>query len=121
MRAAMAANARRRWSRHEREDAQARISMSGMRFGRGVLCLHAQLLLQPRLRRLRATFEPETKRKGRMIAGITPPDPLPDATDPTTECAACGATAVYLTEDGAVVCGQCGAALELEITEVDLA
>jgi transcription elongation factor Elf1 len=66
-----------------------------------------------------ATFEPETKRKGGMMAGITPPDPLPDATDPTTECAACGSTAVYMTEDGAVVCGQCGAALELEISEVN--
>jgi hypothetical protein len=53
-----------------------------------------------------------------MIAGITPPDPLPDATDPTTECAACGSNAVYLTEDGSVVCGKCGAALELEIGEV---
>ena len=40
------------------------------------------------------------------------------ATDPTTECAACGSTAVYLTVDGAVVCGKCGAALELEITSV---
>ena len=50
---------------------------------------------------------------------IEPPDTLPDATDPTTECAACGSTAVYLTEDGAAVCGKCGAALELEITEVN--
>ena len=51
--------------------------------------------------------------------GITPPDPPPDATDPTTECASCGATAVYMTEDGSIVCGQCGAALLLEITEVN--
>lgn len=65
-----------------------------------------------------ATFEPETRRKGGVIAAITPPHPLPDATDPTTECAACGSTAVYMVEDASLVCGTCGAALELEIGEV---
>ena len=65
-----------------------------------------------------ATFEPSTKRKGGLLRGIAAPDPPPDATDPTAECAACGSTAVYLAEDGGVVCGKCGAALEIEYTEV---
>ena len=49
---------------------------------------------------------------------MVPPDPLPDSTDPTTECAKCNSTAVYMSEDGKLVCGQCGVWLELEITEV---
>jgi transcription initiation factor TFIIIB Brf1 subunit/transcription initiation factor TFIIB len=43
---------------------------------------------------------------------------LPDATDPTAECARCTSNAVYMTDDGAVVCGKCGAVLSLEITEI---
>jgi DNA-directed RNA polymerase subunit RPC12/RpoP len=65
-----------------------------------------------------ATFEPATTRKGRVVSGVTPPDEMPDATDPTAECAACGSIEVYLAEDGGLVCGKCGAALELEYTEV---
>ena len=65
-----------------------------------------------------ATFEPATTRKGGVVRGLLPPDSPPDATDPTAECAACGSPAVYLAEDGGVVCGKCGAALELEYTEV---
>jgi transcription elongation factor Elf1 len=65
-----------------------------------------------------ATFEPETRRKGGVIAGIRPPEKLPDATDPTTECAACGSNAVYMVDDGSLVCEKCGAALELEVNEV---
>jgi transcription elongation factor Elf1 len=65
-----------------------------------------------------ATFEPATARKGGVVRGVLPPDPPPDATDPTAECVACGSTAVYLAEDGGVVCGKCGAALDLEYTEV---
>jgi len=53
------------------------------------------------------------------LTGIEPPEPLPDATDPTTECAACGSTAVYILEDSSLVCGKCGAVLELEIGEVN--
>jgi hypothetical protein len=70
-----------------------------------------------------ATFEPETRRKGGamtgVVTGIIPPDPLPDATDPTTECAACGSNAVYMAPDGWLVCGKCGVMLELEIGEVN--
>ncbi|HTP33321.1 MAG TPA: hypothetical protein VMJ75_14180 [Candidatus Acidoferrales bacterium] len=64
------------------------------------------------------TFEPATKAAGGSVAGLIPPDPLPDATDPTAECARCHSITVYLTEDGRVVCGRCGAILELELTEV---
>ena len=64
-----------------------------------------------------ATFEPATKAAGGTLAGVVPPDPLPEATDPTTECARCDSTAVYTAGDGTVVCGNCGARLVLEITQ----
>jgi len=54
-----------------------------------------------------------------VTTGVLPPDPLPDATDPTTECAACGSNAVYMAEDDSLVCGKCGVRLELEIEEVN--
>lgn len=67
------------------------------------------------------TFEPETRRKpdAAPLRGIVPPDPLPDATDPTAECAACTSTAVYQMEDGGAVCGQCGTVLVIEYTEAN--
>lgn len=65
-----------------------------------------------------ATFEPATIRKGGAASGIHPPDPPPDATDPTAECVACGSPTVYLSEDGRAVCGKCGAWLEVEYTEI---
>ena len=64
------------------------------------------------------TFEPVTKAKGGAVRGIVPPDPLPEAADPTAACAKCDSTAVYVAEDGSVVCAKCGALLALEITEV---
>jgi DNA-directed RNA polymerase subunit RPC12/RpoP len=64
------------------------------------------------------TFEPVTRLAGGAVTGVIPPDPLPDATDPTTECARCTSNAVYATHDGAVVCGHCGAILTLEITQI---
>jgi DNA-directed RNA polymerase subunit RPC12/RpoP len=64
------------------------------------------------------TFEPATTPKGGALTGVIPPDPLPDATDPTTECARCTSNAVYMTQDGGVVCANCGAILALEITEI---
>ena len=64
------------------------------------------------------TFEPATTAKGSFVKDVIAPDPLPDATDPTAECAKCNSTAVYMSEDGSVVCGQCGALLVLEITEI---
>jgi DNA-directed RNA polymerase subunit RPC12/RpoP len=64
------------------------------------------------------TFEPATTPQGGALTGVLPPDPLPDATDPTTECARCASNAVYMTRDGTVVCAGCGAILALEITEI---
>lgn len=64
------------------------------------------------------TFEPVTARAGGALSGIVPPDPPPEAADPTAACAQCDATAVYMTDDGSLVCGKCGALLTLELTEV---
>jgi len=64
------------------------------------------------------TFEPVTSAKGILQEAIEPPEPLPDASDPTVECAKCQSTAVYVLEDGRIVCSRCQALLELEITEV---
>ena len=64
------------------------------------------------------TFEPETSAAGGFLTGIIPPDPLPDSTDPTAECAKCNSTAVYLMEDGGLVCGKCGAILVMELTSI---
>lgn len=64
------------------------------------------------------TFEPATRAKGGPVSGIVPPDPLPEAADPTAACAKCDSTAVYLLEDETLVCAKCGTLLALEITEV---
>jgi DNA-directed RNA polymerase subunit RPC12/RpoP len=64
------------------------------------------------------TFETETSAAGGVVTGLIPPDPAPDATDPAAECAKCHAASVYQLEDGGVVCGNCGARLVLELTEV---
>jgi DNA-directed RNA polymerase subunit RPC12/RpoP len=64
------------------------------------------------------TFEPATKAKGGVVTGVEPPDPLPEAADPTAPCARCDSTAVYMTDTESLVCAKCGTLLELEITEV---
>jgi DNA-directed RNA polymerase subunit RPC12/RpoP len=64
------------------------------------------------------TFEPVTKAIGGAPRQVTPPDPLPDASDPTAECAFCASTQVYIAEDETLVCGKCGVGLELELTEI---
>jgi hypothetical protein len=64
------------------------------------------------------TFEPATTLTGNRRSGLRPPDPLPEAADPTVGCAKCESTAVYTAEDGALVCTACGAVLELEYTEI---
>jgi len=64
------------------------------------------------------TFEPVTRSTGGAPRQVTPPDPPPDASDPTAECAACGSTQVYIAEDDSLVCGKCGISLELELTEI---
>ena len=52
------------------------------------------------------------------VTSVIPPDPLPDSTDPTAECAKCNSTAVYVMEDGGLVCGKCGAKLAMELTAI---
>jgi hypothetical protein len=64
------------------------------------------------------TFEPATVARGGSVSGIEAPDPLPDASDPTAECVKCTSTAVYMMEDGGLVCGKCGALLSLELNEI---
>ena len=64
------------------------------------------------------TFEPVTRATGRTVSGVEPPDPLPEAADPTAACAKCDSTSVYMTADGQLVCAKCGALLVLELTEV---
>jgi DNA-directed RNA polymerase subunit RPC12/RpoP len=63
------------------------------------------------------TFEPVTRATGRVRPGVIPPDPLPEASDPTVACSRCEAISVYMSDAG-LVCAQCGSLLELEITEV---
>ena len=64
------------------------------------------------------TFEPQTIAGDEVLSGIEPPDPLPDASDPTVACAKCDSTAVYTLSDGRLACAKCGRVLKLEITEV---
>ena len=64
------------------------------------------------------TFEPQTAALGEKLSAIEPPDPLPDASDPTVACIKCDSTAVYVLADGRLVCAKCGAVLRLEIAEV---
>jgi hypothetical protein len=59
-----------------------------------------------------------TKLAGGAQSGVEPPDPLPDASDPTVACVRCDSTAVYALPDGRLVCTGCGLLLHLEITEV---
>ena len=65
-----------------------------------------------------ATFEPATTVVGGTASGIVPPDPLPDATDPTVGCVRCDSTEVYMTDTESLVCAKCGTLLKLEITEI---
>ena len=64
------------------------------------------------------TFEPMTVPAGGTVSGIVPPDPLPEAGDPTVACAKCDATEVYMAADDSLVCAKCGIRLKLEITEI---
>jgi len=66
----------------------------------------------------RTTFEPATIAVGETMSGVEPPDPLPDASDPTVACVRCDSTAVYVLPDERLVCAKCGTVLRLEITEV---
>ncbi len=66
----------------------------------------------------KATFEPVTNFAGSFRRGLQPPDPLPDASEPAVACAKCESVAVFVAEDGALVCTDCGAVLTLELTEI---
>jgi hypothetical protein len=66
----------------------------------------------------RGTFEPLTRFAGSYRRGMTPPDPPPDATEPAVACIKCESVAVFVAEDGGLVCVECGAVLELELTEI---
>jgi hypothetical protein len=65
-----------------------------------------------------ATFEPVTSLSGGTLRGVQPPDPLPEASDPTVACIKCDSIAVYALEDGRLVCAKCGSLLTLEMTEI---
>lgn len=64
------------------------------------------------------TFEPATTIAGGTASGIVPPDPLPEAADPTVACARCDSIEVYMADGELLVCVKCGSLLKLEITEV---
>ncbi|MGA2274335.1 MAG: hypothetical protein ABSH00_12330 [Bryobacteraceae bacterium] len=61
-----------------------------------------------------------TRATGHTVGGVVPPDPLPEPADPTVACARCESTEVYLTPANVAVCAQCGAVLEVELTEIHL-
>lgn len=65
-----------------------------------------------------ATFEPVTTVDGAERVRVRPPDPLPDASDPTAACARCESTAVYQLDDGRAVCAACGSILQISYTEI---
>jgi DNA-directed RNA polymerase subunit RPC12/RpoP len=64
------------------------------------------------------TFETLTTAAGGTLSGLTPPDPLPEAADPTAACARCDSLAVYMTAEDRLVCANCGTLLALELTEI---
>ncbi len=53
---------------------------------------------------------------------MRPPEPLPEAADPTVACVKCYSTAVYMVggevTSEELVCAKCGAVLTLELTEI---
>ena len=64
------------------------------------------------------TFEPITVATGGRMAGGVPPEPLPEAADPTVACVKCDSTKVYMVGAEELVCSSCGAVLKLELTEI---
>ncbi|MBL8232277.1 MAG: hypothetical protein JNL98_27525 [Bryobacterales bacterium] len=56
------------------------------------------------------------KAEGKRL--IEPPDPLPDASDPAVACCVCESVAVYVDNDGSLVCADCRQVLALELTEI---
>lgn len=64
------------------------------------------------------TFEPATEATGKMMNGAMPPQPLPEAADPTVACVKCESTRVYMLDGNELVCTECGAALRLVLNEI---
>jgi transcription initiation factor TFIIIB Brf1 subunit/transcription initiation factor TFIIB len=64
------------------------------------------------------TFEPATEATGRMVSGVEPPKPLPEAADPTAACARCESIRVYRMTEEELVCAECGAVLRLVLNEI---
>jgi hypothetical protein len=62
-------------------------------------------------------FYPFTTRTGQRLPGVSPPDPLPDCTEPTVACARCESTAVFALADGRLVCTACGEVLTMALSE----
>ncbi len=65
----------------------------------------------------KGTLEPLTQATGARRK-IEPPPELPDPSEPAVACAKCESVAVYVDEDGALVCADCGAVLTMELTEL---
>jgi hypothetical protein len=66
----------------------------------------------------KGTFEPVTRFTGATRGGLARPEEEVDCTEPAVACARCESTAVFVAQDGALVCVDCGAVLELELTEI---
>ena len=63
----------------------------------------------------RCTFQtataPLTGPDGGKLAGLLPPDPPPESSDPTAECSECRSIAVHTRADGRIACVRCGTLL----------
>lgn len=67
----------------------------------------------------RTTFQTATTPLGGKLAGLAPPEPPPDSSDPAAPCSECRSAEVYGLSDGRVACVRCGALLALKIEDVD--
>jgi hypothetical protein len=66
----------------------------------------------------RCTFQTATEYLGSKLAGLTPPDPAPDTSDPTAQCSECRSIAVHQLSDGRIACTRCGALLALSYEDI---
>ena len=48
------------------------------------------------------TFEPETAATGRFVSGVVPPDPLPEAADPTADVPSIDRTSIPVIRRGSM-------------------
>ncbi|MBI3209527.1 MAG: hypothetical protein HYZ37_11585 [Candidatus Solibacter usitatus] len=66
----------------------------------------------------KTTFEPVTLLASKDRRRIDAPDPPPECTEPTVACCVCESVRVFLDDDDALVCMDCGAVLKMELTDV---